>query len=424
VHREAREKYAELAAELEALVADAQRALAGDGEVPIAFNASPFPVDGVPALGAGPMDGVDDEVWLEPDAGITMENGRLRVRVDERGLLVSVHDKRRDREVLAGPANLLQLHPDTPNRFDAWDIEAHYTNRVCDVVDLESLDATVLPGGAAEVTAVRRAGASRFVQRIRLEPSAGRVAMQAEVDWQHDETLLKVAFPLAVHAERSTSEIGYGHVHRATHTNTGWDAARFEICAHRWIQVEEPGYGVALVNSTTYGHDVSRPASGDRRGAGPTTVRLSLVRGPRFPDPDTDRGSHRFEYALVADADVPTAVEEGYRANLPLRHLTGSGARVEPVLRVLGGTGVVEAVKLAEDRSGDVVVRVYEASGGRTVVRLAPGFEHSGVMVTDLHEQPDDECAALAPLTVTEEELSLPLGPFQIVTLRFATPTR
>ena len=201
------------------------------------------------------------------------------------------------REVLAGPANLLQLHPDTPNRFDAWDVEAYATHRVDDVRDAVLVESRVLPDGTAELHAVRRAGPSTFDQWVRLAPGSGRVDFETSVDWQHDETMLKVAFPVAVHAERSTSEIGYGHVHRATHANTGWDAARFEICAHRWIHVGEPGYGVALVNTGTYGHDVCRSTSGDRRGPSPTTVRLTLARSPRFPDPDTDRGMHTFHYS-------------------------------------------------------------------------------------------------------------------------------
>ncbi len=421
VHREARERYAELATELERLIGSALHALAGEGESPVAFNASPFAVDGVPALGGGsavrPADPVD---VTSGETGTTLDNGVLRVQVDAAGHVVSVLDLARGREVLAGPANLLQLHPDTPNQFDAWDVEAFASHRVADVCDADAVDVRGLDDGTAEVHVVRRAGRSTFEQSVRLAPGSGRVDFETTVDWQHDETLLKVAFPVAVHAERSTSEIGYGHVHRPTHANTPWDAAQFEICAHRWIHVGEPGYGVALVSSTTYGHDVSRSTSGERRGPSPTTVRLSLARAPRFPDPDTDRGTHTFRYGLVAGADIPRAVEEGYRFNLPVREVAGAGGGVDPVVRVVEGTAVVEAVKLAEDRSGDVVVRIYEPTGGRSDVLLAAGFEHTGVRVTDLHEQDDEVVRELAPLRPRAGAVALTLTPFQIVTLRFS----
>ena len=421
VHREARDTYARLAADLEGLTTGAIAAL-GDGER-VAFNAGPFEVDGVPALGSGPRTGLAGKVDLEESGGgVVLDNGRFRLRVDADGTLVSVHDLRADREVLAGPANLLQLHPDTPNQFDAWDVEPFYRGRSTDVAGEADVRAEVGPDGVAEVVATRRAGPSTFVQRLRLAPGAGRIEFETTVDWQHRETLLKAAFPLAVHAERSTSEIGFGHLHRPTHTNTSWDAARFEICAHRWLQVEEAGYGVALVNATTYGHDVSRAGSGDRRGASPTTVRLTLVRSPGFPDPETDRGTHTFRYALVAGASIARAVREGYRMNLPLRDAPGPA--LDPLVVVERGSAVVEAVKLAEDRSGDVVLRLYESLGGRSSVRLRLGFGHAGVEVVDLHERPDAEVAALAPVTVDGDVVELALGPFQVVTLRVARAAR
>lgn len=118
-------------------------------------------------------------------------------------------------------------------------------------------------------------------------PASRRIDIETEVNWRESEKVLKAAFPLDVHAERSTSEIQFGHVHRPTHDNTGWDAARFEICAHRWLRVAEPGYGVTLLNDSTYGHDVTRTPHPSGLG---TTVRLTLLRAPRSPDPETDLG--------------------------------------------------------------------------------------------------------------------------------------
>ena len=136
--------------------------------------------------------------------------------------------------------------------------------------------------------------------------------------------MLKVAFPLDLHADHLTREIQFGHVSTAIHTNTSWDAARFEACAHRWVDVAEPGYGVALLNDAKYGHDATRtrsaPASGSDTTA--TTLRLTLLKGAQYPDPHADEGHHAFTYALLPHAgDLRAAgvVAEGYRLNLPLR---------------------------------------------------------------------------------------------------------
>lgn len=422
VHREARDTYRRLAGELEALVAGALAAAAGTGDVEVLANAAPHDRAGVPALAAGVAGSAGTApvtVSREGDA-VVLDNGLLRVRVDADGTIGSVRDLVADREVLAPgtSANVLQLHPDQPVRFDAWDVDEFYRHRVREVRSVDSLEVRPAQDGRAEVRVTRRDGDSEYVQTIALSAGERRVDLSLDVDWHERETLLKAAFPLAVHAERSTAETQFGHVHRATHTNTSWDAARFEICAHRWLHVGEPGYGVAVVNDSTYGHDVARPGPGDARGAGSTTVRLSLVRAPRYPDPETDQGRHTMQYALVPGAGIDDAVREGYRINLPARRLRGAGP-VEPLVSVEGA--VVEAVKLADDRSGDVVVRLYEARGGsgRAVVR--PGFPCAGASVRDLLEREDPEVSVLAPLSdAGDGAVALDLGPFQVVTLRLA----
>ncbi|WP_282944648.1 alpha-mannosidase [Cellulomonas endometrii] len=425
VHREARETYERLARELEALVADALAAAAGPGDVEVVANAAPHARDGVPALGAGPAAGTTGgagTVEVRSDDGATvLDNGLVRVRVDADGTIGSVRDLVEAREVLApgAAANVLQLHPDQPVRFDAWDVDEFYRHRVRELREVTDLTVDTTDPACPVVRVTRQDGASTYVQTIALAAGERRVDLALDVDWHERETLCKAAFPLAVHADRSASEIQFGHVQRATHTNTSWDAARFEICAHRWVHVAEPGYGVALVNDSTYGHDVTRPGPGDARGAGATTVRLSLVRAPLYPDPETDQGRHTMRYALVVGAGVDDAVREGYRINLPARRVRGAG-EIPPLVTVEGGGAVVEAVKLADDRSGDVVVRLYESRGGHGRATVRPGFEAAGVDVRDLLEREEPEVAALAPLEpLPGGGVALDLNPFQVVTLRF-----
>ena len=406
VHREAEATYEVVKAELAAIVDGAIRALAGSGTDEVTFNAAPHARDGVPALGAA---AVPTPSTVEARWGV-LDNGLLRATVDGRGLVTSIVDLAAGRELLpdGAAANLLQLHPDLPNFWDAWDLDAFYRNRVTDLTEVEDLTVD-----GAEIRVTRRFGASRAVQVVRLPAGAARLEFETEVDWQEVESILKVAVPLDIHTDRCACEIQFGHVYRPTHTNTSWDAARFEICAHRFVHVAEPGYGVAVVNDATYGHDVTRTAKPD--GGTSTTVRLSLLRAPRYPDPETDLGVHRFGYAVVAGATIGDAVREGYRFNLPPRTVPGNAAGLPvPLVGVDNPAVVVEAVKLADDRSGDVVVRLYESVGGRAAVRVRPAFETSGARVTDLLERPLGD-----PLDAADG-VELDLRPFQIVTLRFA----
>ncbi|MGV9937554.1 alpha-mannosidase [Streptomyces olivaceoviridis] len=414
VHREARATYERIAGELTAIIEAAQRALAGEGGTELVFNAAPHPRDGVPAGGAAtPAVTGGTTLAARAGGGFTLDNGSLRIEVDARGLVVSAYDIAAGRETVAPgqAANLLQLHPDFPNMWDAWDVDEFYRNTVTDLTDAES----VLPGDdGASVRVVRAFGDSLVTQVLSLRAGERRLVIDTEVDWHETEKFLKLAFPLDLHAERYASETQFGHFHRPTHTNTSWEAAKFEACNHRFVHLEEPGWGVAVVNDSTYGHDVTRTVRSDGDRGTTTTVRVSLLRAPRFPDPETDQGVHRFRHALVPGAGIGDAVREGWRVNLPERRLTGAH-EVAPLVTVDDDAVVVTAVKLADDGSGDVVVRFHEAHGGRARATLTAGFELAEVTVTDLLERP------LATATAPERDgdrITVRLRPFELVTLR------
>ncbi|MFF3014560.1 alpha-mannosidase [Streptomyces sp. NPDC057939] len=417
VHREARATYAAVREELLAITGAAQSALAGEGAEELVFNCAPHARRGIPAGGAGRPEEAAQPVTVEErhGGGHVLANGRLLVEVDGRGLIVSAYDLQRGRESLApgSAANLLQIHPDFPNMWDAWDIDAFYRNKVTDLVALDSMEVTDDGPDAATVTVTRSFGSSTAVQTITLRAGARTVDLVTDVEWHESERFLKAAFPLDVAADRSAAETQFGHVYRATHTNTSWEAAKFEICAHRWIQVEEPGWGVALLNDSTYGHDVTRDVRPD--GGRTTTVRLSLLRAPRYPDPETDQGRHTLRFSLAPGATTEDAVREGHALNLPERSVRGAGP-VEPLLVVDEDAVVVEAVKLAEDRGGDVIVRLYESRGGRATATLTPGFAITGAVESDLLERPLAGSAVASP--TADGRVALTLRPFQIVTVR------
>ncbi|MGQ4388457.1 alpha-mannosidase [Streptomyces sp. SAS_270] len=417
VHREARRTYARVAEELNAVIDAAQRALVGEGSTELVFNSAPHSRSGVPAGGAGiPVVAGAVSLISPATGGHVLDNGLLRIGIDGRGLVVSVHDIEADRETIApgGAANLLQLHPDFPNMWDAWDVDEFYRNTGTDLIDADE----VVPGAdGSSVRVVRSFGASRVTQVLSLAPGERRLTLDTEVDWHETEKFLKLAFPLDVHAERYASETQFGHFYRPTHTNTSWEAAKFEACNHRFVHIEEPGWGVAVVNDSTYGHDVTRAVRSDGDGGTTTTVRVSLLRAPRFPDPETDQGVHRFRHALVPGAGIGDAVREGWRTNLPERTVTGKASAVAPLVSVEQDAVVVTAVKLADDGSGDVVVRFHESRGGRTRATLTAGFELAAVTVTDLLERPLAD--AVAPER-DGDRLTLRLRPFELVTLRLA----
>ncbi len=433
VHREAAEQYAKIAQELQEIIGKATMALVPpeDGHLPesavdlarlVHFNSSPYPRRGIAPLSAGVPAPDTAEVTVERDGSdVVVRNGLITVRFGADGVIGSIVDVAADRELVpeGQGANLLQLHADFPNMWDAWDIDEFYKNTVTDLRELDSMEVTML-GDQPEITVKRTFRKSHITQRVRIAPDSKVITVYNEVDWHEQETLLKAAFPLDVHADNARFETQYGHIQRATHENTSWDNARFEVCAHRWVHVGEPGFGAAVVNDSTYGHDVSRHPGAN--GSSFSTVRLSLLRGPRFPDPETDQGQHHFTYGLAVGADVQDAVAAGYAMNLPWHGIPAEvpGVAVEPLVRTDTSAALIEAVKLADDRSGDVIVRLYEPLGARAKVTLSASFPVASVAENNLLEQPYDAGSLTlgAPDASGNPAMTLALRPFQILTLR------
>lgn len=376
-----------------------------------------------PALGRGtaglPLDGTAPVTVTAADpargGGHLLDNGLLRIHVDSAGLVRSALDLTADREAIApgGAGNLLQLHRDDPALWSATGLDAPrrdthgHTHRDLDVAS--SVEVTDSGPLLARIRVERGTGRSTITQRLTLTAGSRALSIDTDVDWREQDTLLKSVWPLDVHAENSRGEIQYGHAERPTHENTSWDAARYEQWAHRWIHVGEHGWGVALASDATYGYDVSRHTRAD---SGTTTlVRLSLLRAAHSPDPHADRGPQHFRHTLRPGADVADAISEGYALNLPLRAGPAAGP-VEPLVSVDGPDVVVEAVKLADDRSGDVVVRLYESRGGRARTTLTAGFPVTAVRETDLLED------TLTVHAHTDRSVTLTLRPCQILTLR------
>ncbi|MFE4670471.1 alpha-mannosidase [Streptomyces sp. NPDC056716] len=452
VHKEAEHTYARIHRRLERVIERAAGSGRDGGDRVSVLNAAPFArrevvtIDGVPAgadaqrladgrwavraeapaLGRGPAGTADPGAGtaqvtvMEAEAdGLVLDNGLLRVRIDADGLVRSAVDLATGRDAIAPGAagNLLQLHPDDPVRWSAWNLDPSYRSTRRDLTEAVSVELRDHGPLLATVRVTRSTGRSTIVQDLTLTAGSRALVVDNDIDWRERDMILKAAWPLDVHAEHARAEIQYGHVERPTHENTSWDAARFEIWAHRWIHVGEHNWGVALATDSTYGHDVGRHTRAD--GGTTTTVRLSLLRAPHSPDPYADRGAHRFRYSLRPGADVGGAIAEGYALSLPLRpagHATGEAAR--PLVSVSSPDVVVEAVKLADDRSGDVVVRLYESRGGQARASLTAHFPVAQVQETDLLEDP------LTEHHHTDGEVLLTLRPFQILTLRFSPAQR
>ena len=342
---------------------------------------------------------------------IVIQNGLIRLHLGEDGVIKSLRDTEAgNREVLApgGEGNLFQLHRDTPNCWDAWDVDVFYKETVENLRAMDRIEVLESKPERAKIRIERTFGASHISQDLIVNAGSKRIDFVTEVEWHEDHKLLKVAFPVNVLSPRATYEIQFGNVERPTHYNTSWDMARFEVCAQKWADLSEADYGAALLNDCKYGYDIHE-----------NVMRLSLLRSSTAPDPTADRGHHRFTYALLphaGDLRQGHVIEEAYQLNVPLRitplpvqpgQLPSSSSFFETDRPGV----IIESVKTADDGAG-IVVRFYEAYGTRGPLTFRTTLPVQAISRTDMLEN------FVEKLSVTNGAVKLEIHPFEIVTLK------
>lgn len=350
---------------------------------------------------------------LIPPTGLSvsaahLENAFLLVELDAAGDITRIYDKTNEREVLpAGTvANEFQAFEDRPQNWDAWEIDIFYDDRKTTADPVASI--TVAESGPLRATLEikRKIMSSSYTQRISLSYNSPQIDVDTIIDWRERHVFLKVAFPVDVLSPVATHEIQWGNVERPTHRNTSWDWARFETCAHKWVDLSEGNYGVSVLNDCKYGHDILG-----------NVIRISLLRAPTQPDPEADQGEHRFAYSLLPHSGRWNAqtIAAAYALNDPLLVVKGPGGAASRqaygLLSVDEPNVVIETVKRAEDGNG-VIVRLYDSQRYRGPVRLTAGFALAAAWRTNLLEENKEA------LAVDGRQVTFSVKPYQIVTLR------
>lgn len=387
-----------------------------------------FYVADVPALGCAV---IDRDAPHECGESRALNNGIIAASIDQNGAigslvqLTSGREARADRAKCGGPfeLNQLVLYEDRPRAWEAWDIDPEYGDKSwpqCSPVDnRREIQIGALISGV-EIT--RSIGEkSRITQTYMLAAGSPRLDIHTRIDWREERRLLRALFPVNIRSRFATHEIAFGHIQRPTHRSNPWDAAMFEVCTHRWMDLSEPGFGVALLNDGRFGcscHD--------------NVMGLSLLRSPKFPDPGADIGEHEFTYSLMphgGDWRAAGVAAEAQSLNAPLFAIPLSAEQAgvypdhwQPVeLEVEPPVAVeVAAIKPAENGEG-IIVRFVEIHGGRGCVRIKWNLPVLAVRAVDLLERDMPGAIAHRELNVHHSEVdgvtTLTIRPFQIVTL-------
>jgi len=337
-----------------------------------------------------------------------MENQLLRIEFLKNGTIGSIYDKQSARAVLSSPGNLLGLYEDRPLAFDAWDVDIFYLEKAPQQLNLVSSEVVEEGPLRVAIEQLWQSPECEIRQRVYLYSDDTMIEFDTVVDWQAEHKMLRVDFPVDIHADRAHFEIQFGHIARNTHDNTSWDMAQFEVVGHRWAELSQPNYGVALLNDCKYGYRVKDG-----------TMSLNLLRSPKSPDSKADMGRHHFRYALLphrGDHLMANVVQRAAEFNITTRgqdtdRHTGRMPHTHGHFSLDVTHVVIDTVKHAETDKG-LILRMYEAEGKDGVCNLSLAGEYSAAFEVDLMEENPE------PLKLKgQRQLKLKFTPFEIKTL-------
>lgn len=342
----------------------------------------------------------------------SLQNQLLRIEFAPNGNIKRIFDKLEKRELLLPDAlaNQFCLFEDRPLAYDAWDVDAFYMEIAPSHPKLINTDIIEHGPLRASLQQTWRAPNYDIKQTISLTHDSRLITFDTSVDWRESHHMLRVQFPVDIHAASANYEIQFGHISRPTHMNTSWDMAKFEVVAHKWADISQPNYGVAIINDCKYGHQIQG-----------NTISLNLLRSPKVPDAEADMHVHQFRYGLLphpGDLHHSDVIHKAHEFNIPLR-VVKPDSKPGRVASSFDGSFIsidcnnviIDTIKKAED-DRSLIVRCYEALGMDCVCEMQLQHTVKQVQTVSMMEDQGED------IEINNNRVTLAFKPFEIITLR------
>lgn len=337
-----------------------------------------------------------------------LETPFYNIEFDKSYQFTSIFDKDADRELIKNgeKANAIIAYEDKPIYYDNWDIDIYYDQKSWAVDNVKSAIWEEFSPVRAVLKITREFLQSTIIQKIIFYANNRRIDFETYVDWKQFNILLKTEFPVDINTHEATYDIQFGNIKRPTHKNTSWNVAQFEVCAHKWADLSEGGYGVALLNDCKYGYGIT-----DNK------MTLTLLKSGTLPNPVTDQEEHWFTYAILPHTtnSIEEVQKEGYCLNIPA-YTVIAGAPVaklssDCMISLDIENVIIETIKEPIDKNG-TIIRMYEYQNCRTPVTITLDYEFKIVEECNLLEEKVKEVA------INASEFTFTIKPFEIKTFR------
>ncbi|MCP4179324.1 MAG: alpha-mannosidase [bacterium] len=335
---------------------------------------------------------------------LVLENNLIRYEFSTTGEILSAFDKEVNKEILS-KGNEFKLYQDRPADWDAWDVDIYYENQdatKCKAVESKQIVNGVVRKGLSFKSTINN---SSIDQKVYLASNSKRLDFETAVQWNEVHKMLRVSFDTHIKTSEAVFDIQYGYVKRNTHRNTSWDVAKFEVAGHKYADLSDNDYGVALMNDCKYGYKVLE-----------NTLDLNLLRSTTNPDPDADKNQlHTFTYSLLPHNNSlinSNVIEESSMLNnSPVVFKEKTVKNLEVPCWVEHNNGVsLEVLKKAE-KEDHLIVRLVETRGRHSACNLRLKSD-GNIIETNLIEWEELEKMGKGNL------FSLSFSPFEIKTFK------
>ena len=343
----------------------------------------------------------EKKLEVQSSSDFILENDFIKYEFDEKGALISAYDKEANKEAMKEPGNVFSLYEDIPNNWDAWDIDFFYRDALIETGAVESIKLSSSSKILKQLEISLSIGNSKIQQVISLSSHSKRLDFKTNVHWNESHKMLRVHFPVAITSDQATFDIQYGYVKRNTHRNTSWDKAKFEVVGHKYADLSDHDYGVALLNDCKYGYMVLD-----------NILDLNLLRSPSNPDPDADLGDHEFTYSFLPhnnDLIRSNVISEASCLNQKPLLFEGFTSTAQIPVK-LSGRGVELTVLKKAEKEDAWVLRVVETHGRSSHGSL---FIEGSITECDLIEWSE-----LSEPQNIRGEMPLYLKPFEVKTFK------
>ena len=374
---------------------------------PIIINKQCYVIKDIPSVGykSIKLKHQDNKIVIEAHH---LSNEYFDIKFNANGEITSLFDKINHKEIVKpnNAINRFVIYEDMPYKYDNWEMSPYYKQKHYPLTGKTTFT-TIKEGDRQGFKITHHYYQSEIVQYIYVYNGLNRIDFINQINWKEKRQLLKIHFPLNIKCEQARFDMQFGSIGRSYKPKNQYDEAKFEVCAHKWVDVSNGKYGVAILNDSKYGY-----------GLGDGDISLTVLKSGSYPFDEATDICPEFKFAIFPhtndyrNEEVNKAAYAFNRTPLIYHNAKMTYQPVSKSFVDVDATGViVETFKKAHNEDA-YIIRGYESINHKTLVKLKIDVPFKKAYLADLLEN------NIKVLPHKNNVITLSVKPFEIFTVK------